>query len=295
MSYPPVIERRPDEFLEVEEDDGSFTPWQEVDDFANSGPSDRHYTVDNITGVLRFGPTLRNSGGRELQYGTVPEASRQLRFGRYRTGGGTRGNVGSNSITVLKSAIPYVARVTNGAPAIGGEDGESLDQALIRGPQVLRSRSRAVTKDDYEHLAKEASPEVGRARCVAPTAEQLAAGKGVIKVLLVPASSHTDTIIPPAELRLGDRAISDAEQVHRAAPPYHVDGGPGRAGIPLCERGSRCKTSQASQPRNLQNAILAALYNLINPANGGVEGDGWPWEQDLYESRLQPSCSASKA
>jgi predicted phage baseplate assembly protein len=286
VSYPPVLERRPDEHLEVEEEDGSFTAWEEVDDFADSGPNDRHYTMDNITGTVRFGPTLRDAAGREIQYGATPEVGRQLRFTKYRTGGGTRGNVGSNSITVLKSAIPFVARVSNGGPAVGGEDGESLDQAMIRGPQVLRARSRAVTKDDFEHLAKEAAPEVGRARCVAPTPEALAAGKGAIKLLLVPASNHTDSIIPPAELRLNDRAIADVghyiekrrlitSSVALDAPEYRF------VSVEV-----EVKARRRVNKETLQNNILGALYKLINPANGGPDGEGWPWEQDLYESEV---------
>ena len=109
-----------------------------------------------------------------------------MRFTKYRTGGELKGNVGKNSVTVLKSSIPYVAEVKNAAPAIGGEDAETLEMLMVRGPQMLRARSRAVTTEDYEYLAKEATPEVARARCIPPTPEEVASGKGVIKVLLVP-------------------------------------------------------------------------------------------------------------
>ena len=51
-------------------------------------------------------------------------------------------------------------------PAQGGVDGETLDQAKVRGPLLLRARSRAVTAEDYEALAREAAPEVARVRCM---------------------------------------------------------------------------------------------------------------------------------
>src|SRR5205814_10107527 len=124
-----------------------------------------------------------------------------LRCSRYRTGGGTKGNVGKNSVTVLKSSIPYVDRVTNASPAIGGEDAETLEMAMLRAPGMLRSRSRAVTTDDFEYLAMQASPEVARARCVPPAPDAVAAGRGIIRVLLVPATSHVDAPIPRNESR----------------------------------------------------------------------------------------------
>jgi len=38
--------------------------------------------------------------------------------------------------------------------------GEEIENAKVRGPLLLRTLGRAVTAEDYEHLAKEAAPEV---------------------------------------------------------------------------------------------------------------------------------------
>ena len=286
LSYPPVLARRSDETLLVELEDGGFEEWQEVADFGDSKPDDRHYTLDSHTGVLRLGPTLRDAGGREVQYGAIPVAGRLLAFSGYRTGGGTRGNIGKSSITVLKSSIPYIATVTNGSPAIGGEDAETLEMAMLRGPQLLRARSRAVTTDDFEYLAMQATPEVARAKCVPPTPEQVAAGKAVSKMLLVPASGHTDSTIPPNELRLSDRARVEVAQyldsrrlitstVQLDAPEYRF------VSVEVDVR-ARKRVSK----EELQNKIDKALYHLINPVNGGPERDGWPWERSLFQSEV---------
>ena len=45
-------------------------------------------------------------------------------------------------------------------------DGEDIEAAKIRGPILLRTRDRAVTTEDFEHLAREAAPELARVRCV---------------------------------------------------------------------------------------------------------------------------------
>jgi predicted phage baseplate assembly protein len=286
FGFPPALERRPGEVLEVEQEDGTFEPWVEVPDFGDSGPEDRHYTLDSLSGVLRLGPTIRDAGGRELQYGAIPPQGMLLRFTRYRTGGGTKGNVGKNSISVLKSSIPFVATVTNGSPAIGGEDAETIEMAMIRGPQVLRARSRAVTTDDFAYLAMQATPEVSRALCVPPTPQDIASGRTTVRLILVPESNHKDTPIPPNELRMGDRARSEvmAYLDERRLMTYTVqiaDADYRYVSVAVEVRARKRVSKEA-----LQAAIQSKLYAFINPVNGGPTGEGWPWERSLFPSEI---------
>ena len=83
----------------------------------------------------------------------MPVKGSALSFTRYQQGGGVEGNVPRGTLTVLKTSIPYVSSVINRAPAIGGRDTQSLADAMLRAPHMLRTRSRAVTSDDYEYLA----------------------------------------------------------------------------------------------------------------------------------------------
>jgi predicted phage baseplate assembly protein len=89
---------------------------------------------------------------------------------RYQHGGGVIGNAPRGALSVLKSSIPYVARVTNREAATGGRDAQSLEDAKLRAPHMLRSRTRAVTIDDYEYIARQVHG-VGRAYCLAPGAQ----------------------------------------------------------------------------------------------------------------------------
>ena len=84
----------------------------------------------------------------------------QLRIRRYRTGGGTIGNVAAGAISVLKSSIPYVASVENRRAARGGVEGEDIENAEDSRPDPAAPRGRAVTAEDYEYLAREAAPEL---------------------------------------------------------------------------------------------------------------------------------------
>src|SRR5207244_5970818 len=58
--------------------------WHEVPDFYGSGPRDRHYVLDHLTGEVRFGDGLR---------GVIqPAGTRNVRLARYQAGGRGRGN-----------------------------------------------------------------------------------------------------------------------------------------------------------------------------------------------------------
>jgi len=140
--------------------------WHEVPDFYGSGPRDRHYLLDRLTGEVRFG---------DGQYGMVPPILRSnIRMAFYRTGGGKRGNREANTIAQLKTTVPYVDSVTNLEAASGGAEREALERVQERGPKSLRHRNRAVTAEDIEDLALEASEDVARALAITPDFSKLA-------------------------------------------------------------------------------------------------------------------------
>lgn len=274
------------ETLIIMNEDGTFDEWQEVDDFGDSGPNDHHFTLDSLSGILRFGPTLRDVNGREKQYGAIPSADKLLVFTRYRTGGGAKGNVGANTITVLKSSIPYVDTVTNKRPATGGVDAESLEQTMMKGPQMLRVRSRAVTADDFEYLAMEASPQVARAKCIPPTPEQVKACNPVSRVLVVPNSNHVDELIPANELLLSKEVQVTVAQYldSRRLVTAAVNIVPPVWRFVSIEVDVRKRRNVKAD--DLRKNIEQKLYKLINPVHGGPDGHGWPWERDLYQSEI---------
>ena len=91
-----------DEYGEIE---SVWVLWQEVADFYGSGESDRHYTLDRQTGTIRFG---------NGQAGMIPPRGRNnIRLSFYRTGGGKQGNVSSQTVSQLKTTIPYIDKVIN--------------------------------------------------------------------------------------------------------------------------------------------------------------------------------------
>ncbi|MET0910259.1 MAG: putative baseplate assembly protein, partial [Ilumatobacteraceae bacterium] len=188
LRRPVVASGRPVQ-LEVAGDRG-WEPWQQVQGFGESGPTDLHWRLNPTDGTLLFGPAVRLADGSMRQYGAVPPAGAHIRVRRYRTGGGRTGNVSAHEIVTLKSAVPFIGRVDNRRSAAGGVDGETLEAAKTRGPLVLGTRNRAVTARDFEQLAREATPQVARVRCLpvdevgsVVTDRDQAAG---VRVLVVP-------------------------------------------------------------------------------------------------------------
>ena len=285
----PALPRESGETIEVEgETEGEYEPWQEVSDFANSGPDDAYFTCDSVSGEVQFGPSIRQPSGEEQQYGRVPPAGRQIRFTAYRCGGGVVGNVGEGTITVAKSSIPYVDSVTNFKPAKGGTDPETLESAKLRAPQMLRARTRAVTADDFECFALEASELVARAKCISPgaTTDGQSPPPGVVRLLLVPVVSESDRLISSEELELPKRLREEvqsylderrllATRLQIASPEY--------VSVAVTVR---IKAKAGSNPGQVATDVERQLYRYINPVCGGPDGNGWPFGRNLSLSEV---------
>ncbi|CAM5695250.1 hypothetical protein SGLAM104S_01371 [Streptomyces glaucescens] len=137
LGRPPVLLDGGPPVVEVSSAEG-WQRWDVVERFGRSGPDDRHVRVDATTGEFTFPPVLREPDGTLRQCGAVPPKGAQVRVARYRTGGGPAGNVARGAISVLRSSVPYVARVVNREAARGGVAGETVDPPPQRRPPPPR-------------------------------------------------------------------------------------------------------------------------------------------------------------
>lgn len=345
-----ILQRDPlDEYVVVTLSDGTSQAWQEVNDFADSGPEDRHYTLDSITGQIQFGPLIREpsqlrnevatrqaiqSNGLtpterdlqaleslERQCGAVPQRGSVIRMKAYRHGGGFQGNVKQETLRKLKSAVPYVSQVVNYAPAQGGADAESLDEAVLRVPRMLRTANRAVTPEDFETLTYQASREVARVYC--PRKMDYQVEPGVVRLFVVPqprARSLPSYQFSTESSRLGSGADGETRAgattvsllqapVQGAAPAEFQLTAELRETIQdfLDERRLLGIAVRLEEPRyigvsvhvevslvseyrsrsqEVQRKLLEQVYQFLNPVTGGKEGQGWPLGQVLHKSDL---------
>jgi predicted phage baseplate assembly protein len=254
--------------------------WREVQTFAASGHGDLHFMVDRVHGEVVFGPATREPDGTLRYYGKVPPKAAPIRIPRYRTGGGKRGNVARNVLRVQRDPVPFVTSVTNRRAAGGGVDGESVADAALRGPLLLRTRDRAVTVDDYEYLAREAAPDVARVKCV-PMPDQ----PGAVRVLVVPKvpepldpaaaepQPSDETLARIAEYLEERRCLGARVMVE---PPYYM-------GVTVvAQLHARARTTRDS----LLTRATEALYGYLNPVVGGPDGTGWPFGRPVQSGEI---------
>lgn len=272
VSRTPVVIGAGAAIMETTSDEG-WQEWTPVQHFAGSRPTDRHYILDGVSGTVHFGPAVREPDGDVRQYGAVPEYGATVRLRRYATGGGRVGNVGKGAIQTLKSSIPFVSKVENLEAAWGGVDGETVEEAKARGPILLRTRSRAVTAEDYEALTLEAAPDVARVRCVTAGDDEVDAG--AVRVLIVPAAAQVAGKIDFAELVPGQETlqrISDRLDEVRLIGTRVLVSPPRYRGVTVVARViARPRLDKA----RVRADALEALYKHLNPISGGRDGKGW--------------------
>ena len=79
----PVLSLEGEEGLEVLEPESThWRRWDLRESFAESGPSDPHYTLDLASGEVELGPAIRTGDGAWRQYGMVPAEGRAAADGR---------------------------------------------------------------------------------------------------------------------------------------------------------------------------------------------------------------------
>ena len=242
-----------------------WVTWHEVQNFYGSDARDRHYVLDHVTGEITFG---------NGECGMLPPVlDANVRMTRYRTGGGTRGNLPLHSIQQLVSAIPYVQKVTNWIASSGGTDPESDASLLERGPRLARHRGRAVTVEDYEDLAMLASRAVARARCVPlydlksdPDARRRKPGR--ISLIVLPNSTDPK---PAPSTDLFDRVLKSLD-AKRLPMNELVLVGPEYIRVDVSAEVIVARPEVASQ---VELDVVQALENYLHPVAGGARGRGW--------------------
>jgi len=166
---------------EVKDDDGNTTEfwvkWTRVDDFLSSGTKDRHYVLEAAMGIVIFGDGIN---------GRLPPIESDNIKANYQTGGGNAGNVEAGAISALKSSVSFIDGVTNPELSDGGADIETMDQLVVRAPQQLKNRGRAVTEEDFEWIACEASRKVSRANCIPNLDNEYTFNPGWLTLIVVP-------------------------------------------------------------------------------------------------------------
>jgi predicted phage baseplate assembly protein len=249
-----------------DDDDASAIVWQEVTDLAQYGPDDRVYVLDPTLGTITTGDGVNGAA--------VPPGFGNVIARSYRTGGGSDGAVDAAAITTLIGAAPFVTAATNPEAASGGDDVEPEADAILRGPQEIRARGRAVTLADYELMAL-STPLADVRRAFAMSRNPLYPDvpmTGVVGVLIVPAERGDGPPIPDGVL------LSDVvTYLTTSVAPAGVEVVAAAAAFHTVSIVADIVIDPSADTGTTVAAVLAALDAYLDPLTGGDEGQGWPF------------------
>ena len=250
----------------------AWVTWDEKMNFFESGSRDRHYVLEHASGRLFFG-----NGA----LGRIPPLGAAVSASLFRSGGGLSGNVPRNAITQLLGSVSGLQSVTNPRAGEGGADGETLEAYSTRAPLSIRHRGRAITPQDYETMAHEASAGVAVARAIPMRSSSGLDLPGWVTLLIIPQSQEPRPM-PSFGLRdevrgyVAQRApgdVASANRIEVVGPNYFpVD------------------VDAAVAPKDLkfagtvEQAARTALEEFLHPLRGGPDGQGWDLGRGVYLS-----------
>lgn len=280
LSRSPLVGGQYELEIEVSGTSG-WEPWIRVESFAESGPFDRHFTIDEVSGEIRFGPVIREPDGGARLYGATPPAQAMVRVPRYLVGGGHEGNVDAGTLTVLRSSIPFVSAVTNPRAAAGGSDAETVEDLKERAAVSVRTQMRAVTARDYEMLVRMAAPSIARVSCL-DAASFGRPGHVLVQVIpAVPADLKDFSLLQPSP-----QVLKDIHELIEPRRPLgaiiHVEP-PSYLGVAIA---ARLVTTPGADRRTVMARADHALYAYLHPLTGGPRGEGWPFGYPLMVAEV---------
>jgi uncharacterized phage protein gp47/JayE len=245
--------------------------WTEVPDFLSCDDNCRYYTLDRATGQIRFG-----NGKNGI---IPPKGENNIKAFSYQAGGGNKGNVEQGTINSLKSAVTGIDKVINPVPADGGAETATLDQMFQIGPAVISHRNRAVTPQDFEHLAQAASRRVVKARCLPVNIRD----KGQVTVIIVP-DSKDDKPQPALELRSIVRQYLEEHSCITLTCKGNISViGPSYVEIKVRADLFVKSIDEASQ---VEQEAREKLRSFFHPLTGGPENQGWEFGRDVSVSDI---------
>jgi hypothetical protein len=254
-----------------------WTRWKRVESWSDSTSDDRHYLINRNAGIISFG----NGTIGRLPH---PFDSEKIKV-HYKQTKGAEGNVPARAIASSRDSFAFINTVFNPEPSAGGSQSETLEEALERGPHMIKHRGRAVTAEDFEWLAREASLQVAKAKCLPNMNARLEQENGTVTVVVLPKGGHTDSSLFLEVKRqvlqyLLERApntVAQTGRVHVIAPAY----------LELSVNVELVVTSMDAV-LSTEQAVIQKLQQFLDPLTGNYDHRGWEIGQPIHISSFYP-------
>jgi hypothetical protein len=258
--------------------------WERREDLLGSRRGDRHFRLDVGEGAIEFGDGDR---GRAAPTGADVVAV-------YDATEGEAGNLARGaSVTIPRSlhnaalvpdldSVRLTLEASSPMEGRGGAPPESLGSALGRAFVLREERTRAVTLEDFEALARETpGTRIARVRAWPDVHADFScyAAPGVITVVVLPYLPAARPTPTAALLRLvhaylarrallGTRIVVTGPRYRRLAVHAAVRALPG------------------ADPQAIPGRAASALDTFFHPLRGGPDGEGWPIGRDVFRSEV---------
>lgn len=238
--------------------------WKETESFSQEDRNSRCYRIDANEGRLSFG------GGR---HGRLPSPGVLNGIHVvYSIGGGSVGNLEEGQVNGLNLSAGFINQVGNPLPLSGGYDRENATNAMERTAGGLRHKFRAVTTQDYEMLALEASGNIGRAACFGGLKKDGRPAPGHVTLVLLQRDYENEMIyfsqLQEKVLKyLEDKVPAGllARGQFHIIPPVMVE----------VRVSAQVWVVDFNQIFQCRTAILENLDRFLNPITGNFDGKGW--------------------
>jgi hypothetical protein len=287
-------------------ENGVWFPWELRPDFDSSTRRDFHVVLNATTGAIRFG---------NGEKGRVPPLDCEI-FATNLLTRAQAGNLVAGSInqladsphnhailydptampdgwTKLKlelqcTADPKKQCVINPQAAWGGAAAETIDQAAGEADQLVESSGRAVTLADYERLANNTpGSRIARVTAIANMHPDFPcySAPGMVPVIVLPYLPQGSPMPTPGLLA----AVSAYLRPRRVIGTRVEVVGPTYLDVAVQ---ATVQSVTGANRANLQQAIVTALNNFLDPLIGGPDGTGWPFGRDVYRSEIMKIIAA---
>ncbi|MCR5425823.1 MAG: hypothetical protein K6E81_03230 [Lachnospiraceae bacterium] len=136
---------------------GVFVLWEEVSRFSDDAPR-RSYILDRMDNRILFGDGIHQD---------IPRVIDDVAFRvQLSTSNGADGNVEVGRISSVTGEALFLDTISNPIRAFGGSNMETVPEALERGANILYSRNRLVSLEDYTRTILSYSGNIHRVNAV---------------------------------------------------------------------------------------------------------------------------------
>lgn len=262
------------------------TPWSYRDSLLDSGPNDRHFTVNVRTNRIYFG------GG----IGMIPPAGGEISIS-YKSTLGIIGELPIDTQFQLALDIGVDLEITRVGEFVEGALPTSLNEARYVAVDALRTKNRAITTADFEELLL-AHPDfnLARAKCVAGVDLTATEGQQAL-------TDHVSVIVVPKQEQDNHSTVS-GDGVYKPAPtPEEIESiytflderrlitcrhhvvGPTYVDVKII---TDIVTNQQRSNDDVIDDLATNIKAFFHPLTGGPgdETSGWPFGRDVYLSEV---------